>query len=75
MATIKDALRNPYVRIMRNGMLGRGVTLSSSEVVDLSCDDAIAQVAYNYLVELGLDEAQIKKVLRPKSAHDPQATK
>lgn len=39
--------KTPYQRIMANAKLGKGVYLSAVEVLLMSCDDAILQVALN----------------------------
>lgn len=42
-------MRDVYIAIMVAMSKGRGLHLTASEVVDLSCDDAISQRAMNSL--------------------------
>lgn len=53
------AERDPYLVIMRAAAEGKGVCLNAREVLELSNDDAIAQVAYNALTAAEYDRAQL----------------
>lgn len=46
---------SPYERIMRAAYRGRGVRLSSEDVIKLSEDDAIETVALNDATDRGVD--------------------
>lgn len=55
--------RDIYIAIMVACERGRGITLSASEVIDLSLDDAISQAAIN-----GLGPDEFDRVLKDTRA-------